>query len=514
MAFDYPTMITALPRKPVNENDDRSVDLKALYERDKALEQAKINKKNYVASMEKWDKERENEEANQNRFNYLRTEQVKIAALESARKKIEDKVLSETFSDIYIKSLPLDKEFIQENLTTLKDFGFMYIRKLGGMDYLKKRVMESQTPLVFLNNMYNVCMEQAKKMTKKRAKKVMNSDNSLDLLHEITDKPCDEDESREILKNIDTLGADELAELVKYKIVNVVKDEKNREKEEREFRTVIKNELLDTTNISSNKNDEESPKDTEFKTGDELEDVEKTDSSEIPDAGKPDTKIKKKSIKGFDSSELKTEKDDIDKENKKASKAAKEKGIETDEMDEEEKDIEKDKKKKKGSTKENWLYDMSLQESIESYNPSTMVFDYDKNNIPKSLMASIGINIFKTMLKGENGNNSQVMENTSIKNSNNTKNSIVMENPLNLDVFATYLQNGDDSIHTLQTSDISDPYINGDSESNCISIDTHSILTESIIQYGLLETAYTMKLIDVTPATVREQANYLLNSSK
>ena len=505
MTFSIPGMITTL-KKNKNENYVESpIDLKALYDKDKAIIESRKMRKEQIAAMENWDKGRNREEETKNMFLSQYTNRIKVGTIEAASKTIADRVLSETFANIYVKALPLDKEFVTENIDHLKDFAYMYIRKLGGMDYLKKRVTEAKSP--FLDKLYRVCLEQSNKMSRSRAKKVM-SQNSTDMLHEIIEKPCTDEENKQILKNIDTLGADELAELVKQKIINVVKDEKMREREEREFRTVIKNDLLDTSPGSPVEN-EISGKEELPDTGDRVEDMSNDDMKSTPDdAAKPDTSVKKNpGGSGFnpDKIQKKEKQDMVDKEEKKVDKKAKdiEQDADVNDTDDELKDKKKDKKGK-DLTKEGAILvnqNLTLEQILESYNPVDRTLTRNEDKMPKSFLFSIASSVMKNMITDVS-----VTESKSVEMKNNPRYKAVMENPLNLDVFATYLQNGDDSINTLEQAPISEPNVIGSDK-----IDTGAIITESVIQYGLLETAYTMKLINVTPAMVKEQADYLMS---
>lgn len=504
MAFTIPGMITSLKRNKNENYVENSIDLKALYDKDKAILESRKMRQDHIAAMESWERGRDREEETKNMFLNQYSNQIKIGVIEAASRSIADKVLSETFANIYVKSLPLDKEFVTENIDHLKDFAYMYIRKLGGMDYLRKRVTEAKSP--FLDKLYRVCLEQSNKMSISRAKKVM-SQNSTDLLHEITEKPYTDEENKQILKNIDTLGADELAELVKQKIINVVKDEKMREKEEREFRTVIKNDLLDTSPGVPVENEIGSKNSELPDTGDKVEDLSKKDMASAPDdAAEPDKTVKKNpSGSGFnpDKMQKKDKQDTVNKEEKKVDKKAKdiEQDADVNDTDDELKGKKKDKKGK-DLTKESAILvnqNLTLEQILESYNPVDGYLTRDKDKLPKSFLFSIVNSVIKNMVTDVSVTESKTVD---IKNK---KYKAVMENPLNLDVFATYLQNGDDSINTLEQAPISEPNVIGTDK-----IDTGSILTEAVIQYGLLETAYTMKLINVTPSMVKEQADYLM----
>lgn len=514
MTFKMPGMVSSI-KKNVNENyleQPESLQIKAIYDKDKAIIESKRMRQEHIAAMEKWEKERDREDQTRNMFSNQYSNQLKLGVIESVGKQIADRVLSESFAQIYIKSLPLDTEFVTENTEHLKDFAYMYIRKLGGMDYFKKRVMEVHTP--FLDKLYTACTEQAKKMTKKRSKKVI-AQNSSDLLHEITDCKCTDDEQNQILKNVDQLGADQLAELVKQKIINVVKDEKMKEVDERESRTVLKNDLLDTSPSHPVDNETSDPMEPAKnasglpKTGDELDDMSKDDLKSTPDSSaKPDKTIKSKpGGSGFDPAKIqKKEKQDMmNKEENKIDKKAKkiEQNAEVDKMNTETKDKKKETNKSKMAN-ESWVSDkLSFTQIVESYNPVNGSLDSAKFGDNRSLFFSMMVSILRSQYPEK-----AITESTDKFRSKNRYN-VVMENPLNLDVFATYLQNGDDSINTLETSPISEPNIIGSSDDH---VDNAAILTEAIIQYGLFETAYTMKLIDVTPAIVKEQTEYLLKT--
>jgi hypothetical protein len=84
---------------------------------------------------------------------------------------------------------------------------------------------------------------------------------------------------------------------------------------------------------------------------------------------------------------------------------------------------------------------------------------------------------------------------------------VVMENPLNLDIFMEYLKDNSMGYDILEKANTHEPEVYG---GTAPVIDHDKILTESLVQYTLLESANTMRLIDVTPEMVRQQSDYLL----
>jgi len=70
------------------------------------------------------------------------------------------------------------------------------------------------------------------------------------------------------------------------------------------------------------------------------------------------------------------------------------------------------------------------------------------------------------------------------------------------------MSNRDMEVGNMELSHIHEPKVLG--SSNEKPIDPDQIMTEALIQYTLLEAAYTMKLIDPSAKELRDQTNYLL----
>jgi hypothetical protein len=285
--------------------------------------------------------------------------------------------------------------------------------------------------------------------------------------------------------------------LVKDKIINVVKDEHQREKEEREFRTVLKNDIQDPGLSFTAKEGDVKKKGGSIDTEDDdmLSDVEPTEGDKAPDTKKPEKKADAKSAETTPKEAEKEE--DTDKKEDPNDLASGTKPLVGSKDD-------KDKKKEdKKAAKESAVINMDLETALERWNPMTRDFTYKKENFDSSLFVgichSVMTDLFKQKVAFENADARIVKEPVS---------ETLIKNPLNLDIFNEYVKSNERAIDVVTKSDFNEPQIYASTDPGVI--DKDRILTESLIQYGLLETAYTMKLIDPSTKEVREQINYLI----
>lgn len=449
----------------------------------------------------------------------------KERACNQIMKEIPDMMVSEAFAHIYTRALsvkdrPLEHWFIMENYNGLKTMAYMYIRKLGGIDYLRKRVMETTSP--FLKEFAAICEAAAKKAVKKRAKKVMNSMSEEEVKTMMRPKPTSE-EREELIKNIDELGADELATLISDKAVKVVRDETIREADEKEFRTVLKNDLADDTPTDTDDSEVEE-KSTETDDDDTDDKKSKKKSKDKSDDDSDTKKSKKKSKSkdddddsGDDDLDLDdSSDDDSDKKSKKKSKSksddesdddddsdtnkSKKKKDKDDDSDDDsnadEDDSSDDKKSKKKSTKEHYN---ALMDALDKYDPVHETFNYGSEIRPRSFFFSLMTSIAKDKIRSVSEGYHRIKPEDVPK--------VVMESPLNMNIFDVFLQDKNGDLETISQTKTSDPQmLAGDIP----TINKQSVLTEACVQYVLLEAAHTMKLIDVDQNMVRMQADFFM----
>ena len=163
-------------------------------------------------------------------------------ALNRVVKEAPDMLLSEAFGYIYTQCLPHNKSYVLENYKNFSKMAEMYMRKLGGFKAFKRIAENTQSP--FLLDMTRYISEASKSLIKDRTKKALNCLTEKQVQEIIQPTPTDE-EREKLIQKIDTLGVDELADLVNHKVLKVVNDERVREKDEVEFKTILKNDLSD-----------------------------------------------------------------------------------------------------------------------------------------------------------------------------------------------------------------------------------------------------------------------------
>ena len=535
--FKFPVSVYSKVRRTKGVSES-PIDLKALMAKDKrelAAKQAAIESAQFRADFKQKEKSRAAEEA---MFHTNGLTNRKIALADKVKKTVPDQLLAEAFSNIYLKACYgiHDVDYVAEHRDAFISMAKMYIRKLGGMNYLKARLENASTP--FLKDLYEICDESAKKIIKKKAKDIMNAITEDDAMNMLNNTVTDKDKNS-LISKIDDLGADQLAELIRNKVVSVVRDEQTRERDEREMRTVLKNDLIsqdeqppmdgeeDSEETSMDAIDEGKGKKGKKKAS-KKEDKDTSEPDEMPedmddDEGEGlDEKPKKSKSKGKSKSDDAEEEpaeptdDDTESEDKK-SKSKKDSGKTKADTDtdveepeeaepeegegEEEPEEDEDKKGKKGKKK---AAKESLAEVLSRWNPITEQFDYNPNRQRKSLFFAMNVAIARDMMKSAVATEGKSI--TDIKDKKVPR-ALMESNPLNMDIFMVYLKDNQDGYKDIDDAISTEPDTIGSTEP---IIDPDTVMSEALVQYTLLETAYTMKLIDVTQKTVMEQVDYLL----
>lgn len=391
-----------------------------------------------------------------NRQNDIWTASTKHALLESAKnsainklaKELPDYLLGEAFADIYTRALPHNRQYVLEHNGQFNQLAHMYINKIGGFNHLVK--VAATTESSFLKQLTGYIQEATKKALVNKTNKVakaLTEDEVKDMINPM----IDQDEKNELLTKIDSLGADELAELVNQKIIDVVNDERRKIKSDTEFKNLLKSELDSNIRMDDSKasDSEEITDKTEFAS----EDNEKN--------------VYKKSKKDANKIEFKTDSDDLkDTDDTKSSK--------------------KDKGKDKES---NTTMEMSFMEAFQKWDPVQGTFDYNPNNERRSLFTSMMENVMTGFILESTG---------SAKRRRPSK--VLYESPLNMVAIEDMLNKNTDEVaeSSSETTDIPKPHV-----------DKSRILSEVLTQYALIETAHTMKLINVSPIDVARQCEFL-----
>lgn len=352
----------------------------------------------------------ENERLNEEKIAYERDAALKAnhralmknyrgAGINALAASIPNAILAECFNTVFVKALPHDTDYVDENIKTIKNMGAMYVKKIGGVKALAESANRTNSP--FLRALLEFCNEFSQAIIMERVKEINEAETEEEIKEMISPQLNDE-ERNIILVKMDKLGSDELAEMISNKVIDVVRDEQQREKDQAE--------ILDT--------------------------MEK-DMNEDPNAVEVD-----------------------DREDTKADDVAE-----------------------------------AAKHVAESYNPLTRTFNYDKKDTNKSFFFSLMQGIATKVLK----------ESTQTESTKVETPQVLLENPLNLNIFDVYMQDKNEDLDDLRRMDMTDT----GEIARTTSLDKDFILSEALLQYTMFETAHTMKLVNITLDDIRQQADYM-----
>ena len=333
----------------------------------------------------------------------------RASAINKLSEMIPQAVLTECFNAVFIKALPHDKTFVEENEKQFRTMGGRYIRKIGGLAESAKR-----TNSPFLKTLLAFCNEFSQAIVLERVKKI-NEASTEEEIKEMIAPQLDDEERKTILVKMDKLGSDELAEMISTKVIDVVRDEQQREKDQAELQNaMVKDFEGETDEAGAGANEQETP---------EVDDRADTTADDV------------------------------------ASEAAM---------------------------------------IAESYDPVSRTFTYNKEDINKSFFFSLMQGIATRVIR-----ESATAEGATPEIPQPSK--VLLENPLNLNVFDIYIQDKNEDLDDLRRMDMTDQ----DEIARTSSLDKDFILSEALAQYTLFETAHTMKLVNITLSHIREQADFL-----
>lgn len=352
----------------------------------------------------------ENERLNEEKIAYERDAALKAnrralmknyrgAGINALAASIPNAILAECFNTVFVKSLPHDTDYVDENIKTIKNMGAMYVKKIGGVKALAESANRTNSP--FLRALLEFCNEFSQAIIMERVKEI-NEAETEEEIKEMISPQLDDEERNTILVKMDKLGSDELAEMISNKVIDVVRDEQQREKDQAE--------ILDTMEKDMN----EDPNDVK------VDDREDTTADDVAEAAK---------------------------------------------------------------------------HVAETYNPLTRTFNYDKKDTNKSFFFSLMQGIATKVLK----------ESTQTESTHVETPQVLLENPLNLNIFDVYMQDKNEDLDDLRRMDMTDT----GEIARTTSLDKDFILSEALLQYTMFETAHTMKLVNITLDDIRQQADYM-----
>lgn len=166
-------------------------------------------------------------------------------------------IFKDIISNIYLESLYLDDDFKNTQKDGLVAFVYEYVDENGGYSILKNALNSNPTPL--LNKIKAVCEGCSRTSAQRKVqglKEACNNGNSASEIMEGQHKfEMNDDEIKDYLSKRDNLSQDEIAEFVKAKVLDVIKDEKQRQVKEEEFEEKL-NQEIDSLNIEDDEKKE------------------------------------------------------------------------------------------------------------------------------------------------------------------------------------------------------------------------------------------------------------------
>lgn len=352
----------------------------------------------------------ENERLNEEKIAYERDAALKAnhralmknyrgAGINALAASIPNAILAECFNTVFVKALPHDTDYVDENIKTIKNMGAMYVKKIGGVKALAESTNRTNSP--FLRALLEFCNEFSQAIIMERVKEINEAETEEEIKEMISPQLNDE-ERNTILVKMDKLGSDELAEMISNKVIDVVRDEQQREKDQAEILDTMEKDMNEDPNAV------------------EVDDREDTTADDVAEAAK---------------------------------------------------------------------------HVAETYNPLTRTFNYDKKDTNKSFFFSLMQGIATKVLK----------ESTQTESTHVETPQVLLENPLNLNIFDVYMQDKNEDLDDLRRMDMTDT----GEIARTTSLDKDFILSEALLQYTMFETAHTMKLVNITLDDIRQQADYM-----
>lgn len=426
------------------------------------------------------------------------------ALTNEAYKVFPEIIFREYFTNLVKESLLWDDYAVKEMANGIRYMSHKYIAEaIGGLEGLKQAAIESKSP--YLEKVYNVCMEAGKTIAKKKKEKMEKTINSSNVDNAKLDFSIDEDDNEMINQKMDTLNIEDISDMVKNKVLQVVKDENDSQKKDDEFITNLKEDIQDAESkddIPEEKVNGELPRtinngdapaatpttgtaDTEATGGEskgkkkkEDDDSDDTNDASAGDSDSDDTKTKKPEKK-----EDKPKKEDSEDDTKDDTKSESSKNDDKYDDDSSKKDDDKDAGKKDDDDKKDEKdAKKTAKESIETYALNSRI------DVQRSL--------FRSMV--HRSYNRAVIEGASDiaaihDEDSDTHVSSDHNRPSNdVNVYDIYLQSENEDLSYIDFVKNNETKSFGDNT----KIDPDEVLAEAIGMYTILECAYSIKLIN------------------
>jgi hypothetical protein len=155
-------------------------------------------------------------------------------------------VLENVLTSVYYDALFLDDDFKEHNAAVIQEAVHDHLVEKGGYKYIEEAYDRTKSPLI--KAIMDICEETSKEVNKKEIKK-MNEDMSY-TFGKLFKFKLEEEEKQKLDYNKESIGLKQISNVVKDKMLNVVKEEKKRETEHSEMMDEIEKQLSDDPEVN------------------------------------------------------------------------------------------------------------------------------------------------------------------------------------------------------------------------------------------------------------------------
>lgn len=160
-------------------------------------------------------------------------------------------IFKDIIYEVFNNALVLDADFVHENHYNLKKVTDDFIDNNGGFSLLENAINE--TGSVLLKRIKTVCESLSNDMVKRIIKESKTCKEDVNTKDDIFRQTMTDEEENKLDYSKDSLDIEKISELVKDKVLTVVRDEKENEIKHDELVTDIENELTDNEEVVDNK---------------------------------------------------------------------------------------------------------------------------------------------------------------------------------------------------------------------------------------------------------------------
>lgn len=400
-------------------------------------------------------------------------------------RRIPEIVLRDYFTNLVCEALGPSKEdpkhtiFDQQELDMSRlGIRFMchaYIRDLGGLSYVKE--MAEKTGSDYLNKVYTTCMEAGKKIAAKKADQVAKETTPENVEDVRLDLSVDTQDEELVNKSMNDLQIGDIADLVKDKVLQVVKDEETAQKKDEQFIAEMKESI---------KQDAEAEKQLPMtiNNGDgPATDAGGTDAG-ASTGGEAATDAATGGMEPKEEPEEDTDKSP-NKEGDKLSKDTQKKAEDASNA------AQKDAKK---------TMDKATQTTAESLSFQRKMALMNRDSLQSSLFRSITMRCYATAVKENLG--TPITESGEVKHREFMSSSPTSSFD-DVNIYDSFMQGKTDDIDYIDFArNTQKPAI---ASSNYSRIDRTEVLAEALVFYTALECAFSIKLIDPSARQLKKQ---------